>query len=187
MTETGREKEDGAPQCSWRAPALLDRHPLQQYVSLPPSIYLLLSTHRFPFIFALVFTSSHFTQHPHLFHLMGCLFMLQPELHAHREHFAFSQDFQLVCITVAVHKKMVSPPPPTPPFPCSGNNSCLLLWGFLPASRHRIRGKSPESVSHAYNLEVELYVPSYRGHKLSDVEFLICSLLWSSYCAVDTV
>lgn len=40
-----------------------------------------------------------------------------------------------------------------------------------------------EGVSHAYNLEVELYVPSYRGHKLCDGEFLICSLLCSLSCA----
>lgn len=32
-------REDGAPQCSRPAPALLDRHPLQQYVSLRPSLY----------------------------------------------------------------------------------------------------------------------------------------------------
>ena len=38
VTEKGREEEDGAPQCSWPAPAVLDRHPVQQYVS---SIYLL--------------------------------------------------------------------------------------------------------------------------------------------------
>lgn len=41
-------------------------------------------------------------------------------------------------------------------------------------------------VSHTTILEVELYVPTYRGHKLSDVEFLIRSLLWSSRCAGKT-
>lgn len=35
-------------------------------------------------------------------------------------------------------------------------------------------------VSHTTVLEVELYVPTYRGHQRSDVEFLIRSLLWSS-------
>lgn len=128
---------------------------------------------------------------------MGCLFLLQPGLHAHREHFAFSQDFQLECITVAVHNNMVNPPQPTPllvlpQFPDSGGNSCLLWSGFLLAIKHRSPGKAWrdvvwESVSHAYNLEVELYVPSYRGHKLSDVEFLIHSVLWTSLCDVDTV
>lgn len=30
-----------------------------------------------------------------------------------------------------------------------------------------------------YKLKVELYVPSCQGHKLSDVEFLIVSMLWT--------
>lgn len=40
-------------------------------------------------------------------------------------------------------------------------------------------------VSHVHNLEVELYVPTYRGHERAGVEFLIRSLLWASRCAGD--
>ncbi len=65
---------------------------------------------------------------------MGCLFVLEPQLHARWEHFAFSLDFQLACSTVAVHNKTVNPPLLLPPFPHSGNNSCQLLSGFSLAS-----------------------------------------------------
>lgn len=77
-------------------------------VRIPPSIYLLLSARCFPFIFALVFTSSHFTQQPPP--SPSLRLPLRVTTRATCKHFAFSLDFQLACITVAVHNKTVNPP-----------------------------------------------------------------------------
>lgn len=107
-------------------------------VRISPSISLLLSTRRFPFICALSFTSSHFTlRPPPLFFIScaACLCYSHGYMHT-ANTFAFSLDFQLVCIIVAVYNKTVNPSPPPPlfflpPFPNSGSNSCQLLSGFF--------------------------------------------------------
>lgn len=67
------------------------------------------------------------------------------------------------------------------------SNQRASLWQSITRWSTPSFASVPPSASQAYNLEVELYVPSYRGHKLSDVEFLIRSLLWSSCYAGDKV
>lgn len=102
----------GLPRLSWidtlyssTYPSILLFTPL--HTSLP--IYLHSRLYLMPF----------YPATPLLLHLMGCLFVLQPELHAHREHFAFSLDFQLVGITVAVHNKTSTPNTQSRPRLCS--------------------------------------------------------------------
>lgn len=132
MTEIEGGKEDGAPQCSWPASAVLDRHPLQQYVSLHPPIY----------------SSPHIASHlslrsslplailpsnPLLLHLMVCLFVLQQsyKLTGNTLHFLWTST---VCITVAVHNKM---PLPThthtllsPPLSIVATTHVCCYWAF---------------------------------------------------------
>lgn len=138
-------------------------------VRIPPSIYLLLSTHRFLFISVLFFTSSHFTQHtppppPSPSHGL-------PVCVTTRATLCISQDFQLVCITVAVHNKTVSRSPPPPlillflhsPIVVATRVCCCQAFAWLVGTEagKAWRNIVWERVSHAYNLEVELYVPSY--------------------------
>lgn len=66
--------------------------------------------------------------------------------------------------------------------------SSFCLVGLCRQGESLDKSSVGESVSHAYNLEVELYVPTHRGHKLFDAEFLICAfivvvmLCWSLTC-----
>lgn len=127
MTETGRGKGGWSPSVPVACPGSPGLTPSTAVcIPPPPSLHLflysLLSLH--------VFTSSHFYPAPpsssfslSLCHLMSCLFVLLPRCCAHK-HFEFSQDFQLQCITVAVHNKMVKPQP--------SSSSILLYHLFLP-------------------------------------------------------
>ncbi len=122
-------------------------------VRIPPSLCLLFSTHCIPFIFGSSLPLAMLPSIPLLLHLMICLFVLQPEQHAHREHFTFlwtSSPF----ITVAVRNKTLTPLPHSPTHsnthffhPCYSvvvTTRVLCCWAFCRLAAAEEKGKPGE-------------------------------------------
>lgn len=102
-------------------------------VRISPSFYLLLWTHCFPFIFTRLQLMPFYPATPS-FSVSWAACSCYKQSYIHTESTAFSLDFQLVGITVAVHNN-----PPHAFVSQSGDHSCLMLLGLLLASRHRDR------------------------------------------------
>lgn len=104
-----------------------------------PSTAVRIPSRRSSFVCALVFTSSHFTQPPLLLHLHRAV----SSRYVHNRGTHFTLDFQLACISVAVHNKTCNPladPPFHPPIVvttcvCCGGGLAAGQWAQRPGER----------------------------------------------------